>query len=185
MVGKQPGVTELLSSWRNGDPAAGERAFSLVYGELRALAQRYLRQEAAGHTLQPTALVHEAFLRLPRRAGIADRAHLIGIAARLMRQILVNHALRKRTLRRGGDGRRIPLDPAVALFEERCGDLVALDEALTRLAEVDARQAQVVELRFFGGLTTEETARTIGCSQRTVERDWTVARLWLRREVSP
>jgi RNA polymerase sigma factor (TIGR02999 family) len=161
----------------------------MVYADLRRLAQVYLRREAPGHTLQPTALVHEACLRLIGNAGaspprLESGAHLIGVAARLMRQILVNHAHRRRTLRRGGDRRRLDLDPAMAVFEERAVDLVALDEALERLSGLDPRQARIVEMRFFGAMTVEETARALDTSVRTVERDWTMARAWLSRELA-
>jgi RNA polymerase sigma-70 factor (ECF subfamily) len=181
-----PCVTELISRWHTGDETAGENALALVYGELRALAGRYLRHERAGHTLQATALVHEAYLRLARGKDpdVRSRSELIGIAARLMRQILVNHAHHRRTLRRGGDRARVALDPALAMFEDRCVDLLGLDDALDRLAALDARQARVVELRFFGGMTVEETARAMGTSARTVEREWTLARAWLRREMA-
>jgi RNA polymerase sigma factor (TIGR02999 family) len=185
MIQRHPCVTDLLGQWRDGDSAAGEAALGLVYDELRSLAERYLRREAPGHTLQPTALVHEAYLRLVRGSdpSLTDRAHLIGIAARLMRQILVNHARDRKALRRGGAWQRVHLDPAVALFEDRCHDLLALDEALERLDAIDSRQARVVELRFFGGLANDEVARLLDTSPRTVEREWAMARAWLRREI--
>jgi RNA polymerase sigma factor (TIGR02999 family) len=186
MIETRAGVTELLAGWRNGDAEAGEVILAMLYDELRSMAARQLRGEAPGHTLQPTALVHEVYLRLARgrEPGASDRAHLLAIAARVMRQVLVNHALARRTARRGGDRLRIGLDAAVDLFEERCRDLVALDEALTRLGEEHPRAARVVELRFFGGLTMEETAAALEASVRTVERDWTMARCWLRGEVA-
>ena len=202
MIRHQPCVTELLSRWQSGDETAGAAVLALVYAELRELAGRYLRRERPGHTLQPTALVHEAYLRLVgglvgglaeggaagfaggKDPGARCRSELIGIAARLMRQILVNHAHRRRTLRRGGDRARVALEAALAAFEDRCVDLIALDDALDRLAALDARQARVVELRFFGGMTVEETAGALGTSPRTVEREWTLARAWLRREMA-
>jgi RNA polymerase sigma factor (TIGR02999 family) len=186
MIRHQPAVTELLSSWRNGDEEAGEAALALVYGELRRIAKDCFRGEAIGHTLQPTALVHEVYLRLMGgpTPDITTRSHLIGVAARLMRQILVNYAHRRQAACRGGGRPRIALEPALALFEDRCVDLVALDEALEELTEFDPRQARVVELRFFGGLTVQETAEVLGVSVRTVERDWTMARAWLRREIT-
>jgi RNA polymerase sigma factor (TIGR02999 family) len=182
----QPGVTELLADWRKGDDQAGHQVLSHVYAELRQLAERYLRREGPGHTLQATALVHEAYLRLAGGGGppLSSRAHLIGVAARLMRQILVNHALRRRTAKRGGGWRRVPLDATVAIYEERCVDLVAIDRALDELAELDSRQAQIVELRFFGGLAVEEVARLLDVSPRTIEHEWTMARAWLRRAVA-
>ncbi len=185
MIQQQTSVTDLLGRWRGGDPAAGETVIGLVYAELRTLAARYLRREAAGHTLQPTALVHEAYMRLIGGAdpGITDRAHLIGVAARLMRQVLVNHAVRRGAARRGGGWRRVTLEPVVAVFEDRCDNLVELDDALERLAAIDERQARIVELRFFGGLSNDETARLLDTSSRTVEREWAMARAWLRREV--
>ena len=179
------GVTEMLIRWRDGDETAGEVVLAAVYDELRRLAGRYLRRESPDHTLQPTALVHEAYLRLVngRDPGFENRAHLIGIAARLMRQVLVNHARTRKALRRGGDKRRVMLEPALALFQDRCPDLVALDDALQRLADFDERTARVVELRFFGGMSVPEVATALGISARSVERDWSVARAWLQREV--
>jgi RNA polymerase sigma factor (TIGR02999 family) len=156
-----------------------------VYAELRTLAGRYLRHERPGHTLDPTGLVHEVCLRLAdgRAQTVSDRGHLIGIAARSMRQVLVNHAQRRSAARRGGGRRRVELDPALAVFEARCVDLLALDEALARLEGRDPRLCHVVELRFFGGLSIAEIAVVTGSSTRTVERDWMTARAWLRKEL--
>jgi len=179
-------ATLLLRSLGEGDGSAADELFSIIYGELRRVADRVMQGERSDHTLQPTALVHEAYLRLARgkHPGVRSGSELIGIAARLMRQILVNHAHHRRTLRRGGDRARVALDPTLAMFEDRCVDLLALDDALDRLAALDARQARVVELRFFGGMTVEETAGALGTSVRTVEREWTLARAWLRREIA-
>ncbi len=157
-----------------------------VYDELRVLAQRFLRHERPDHTLQPTALVNEAYLRLSqqRRVDWLDRAQFFGIAAQMMRRILVNHAEAKHAAKRGGTATRVTLDDAVSWSGERDLDLVELDEALNRLAAIDARQARLVELRFFAGLTIEDTADLLGVSPATVKRDWTVAKTWLRRELS-
>lgn len=181
-----PAVTELLLDWQAGDQAAGHVALAAVYEELRHLARRYMNREAVGATLQPTALVHEAFMRLvgENTPIIKDRAHLIGLAARLMRQILINKAAERNAIKRGRGWKRCGLDPTVALFEDRCIDLLALHEALTRLAEHDSRQSQIVEMRFFGGMSVEDTAQVLDISVSTVEREWTFARTWLRREVS-
>ncbi len=181
-----PPVTELLLDWQAGDQDAGHVALAAVYEELRHLARRYMNREAVGATLQPTALVHEAFMRLvgENTPIIKDRAHLIGLAARLMRQILINKAVERNAVKRGRGWKRCGLDPTVALFEDRCIDLLALHEALTRLAERDSRQSQIVEMRFFGGMSVEDTAQVLDVSASTVEREWTFARTWLRREVS-
>jgi RNA polymerase sigma-70 factor, ECF subfamily len=162
---------------------------ALVYSELRRLAHHYLRQERSGHTLQPTALVHEVYLRLaPQRAAAAgwdDRGHFVGIAAHLMRQILVEYARGRGRAKRGGkDQRRVPLDEHVAVIDPAsCGEWEALDEALNRLARLSPRQAHIVELRYFGGLTVEEAAGILQVSPKTVKRDWSIARAWLRREL--
>lgn len=182
----ETGVTELLTRWRDGDSEAQQLIVALVYDELRGLAQGYLNRERSGHTLQPTALVHEAYMRLvgEKTPDISNRAHLLGVAARLMRQILVNHAVARKANRRGKGWKRIPIGAAVDLLEERAIDLVTFDDALKRLAQFDARQAQVVELRFFGGMTIEETAEKLGVSPRTVVAEWTMARAWLRKEIT-
>ncbi len=178
-------VTELLTQWRAGDSEAEQKIVAFVYEELRRLAEVYLRHENVGHTLQPTALVHEAYMRLvgEKDPGISDRAHLLGVLARLMRQILVNHAVARKAEKRGRGWQRIPLDPAAQLMEDRSIDLVALDDALKRLAEMDPLRARIVELRFFGGLTIEETAEVVEISPRAVVQAWTVARAWLHKEV--
>lgn len=163
-----------------------DRLLSIVYTELHKQAARYLRKERAGHTLQPTALVHEAYLRLIDQREVAwqNRAHFFGICAQLMRRILVDHARERLAEKRGGAGAvRLTLDERVAIVEEREVDLLALDEALTRLAAMDKRQARVVELRFFSGLNVEETAKVMEVSPATVKLDWSMAKAWLRREM--
>lgn len=180
-------VTKILEKASEGDAAAAERLLPLVYEELRAIAARYLRQERAGHTLQPTALVHEAYVRLIDQTSVRwnGRSHFLAVAAIAMRRVLVNHARARRRLKRGGqEMKRVPLDDAVGVLEERAGDLEALDEALTKLAAMDPQQARIVELRFFGGLTAPETAEAMGISERTVHREWALARAWLRGEVT-
>jgi len=179
-------VTQLLEQARGGDSLALEKLVPLVYGELHRLAARYVRRERPGQSLQATALVHEAYLRLLKDDDLSfqNRAHFLGIAARSMRQILVEHARARGAEKRGGARRRITLDESVAAGEARDVDLLALDEALDRLARQDANQARIIELRFFGGLTNEETAEALGISPATVKRAWTVARAWLFRELT-
>jgi RNA polymerase sigma factor (TIGR02999 family) len=157
-----------------------------LYPELRRLAARLMRRERDGHTLQPTAVVHEAFLRLVNQRAIDwhDRAHFLGIAARLMRQILIEHARRRGAAKRGANPDRVTLDEAVVVGDDAALSVVALDDVLSRLADVDARGAQVAELRIFGGLTVQETAHALGVSARTVHTDWAMARLWLARELT-
>lgn len=180
-------VSRLLSDTIAGREDAAVRLFPIVYDELRRLAASALRRERADHTLQPTALVHEAFLRLvdvPEDRW-NDRGHFVAIASRAMRRILVDHARSRKALKRGHAEIRVPLDDVDVASSESGGvDLVALDEALGRLAALDERQARIVELRFFGGLTVEETAALIGSSARTVKRDWHMARAWLKRELA-
>ncbi|HEX5602536.1 MAG TPA: sigma-70 family RNA polymerase sigma factor [Pyrinomonadaceae bacterium] len=158
----------------------------IVYDELRRQAARYLRRERAGHTLQTTALIHEAYVRLvdQRRVQWQNRAHFFGIAGQMMRRILVDHARTKKRVKRGGSDVKISLADATVLVQEQDLDVVALDEALTRLAEIDEQQSKVVELRFFSGLTVEETAEVMGISPATVKRDWSMAKAWLHRELS-
>jgi RNA polymerase sigma-70 factor, ECF subfamily len=179
-------VTQLLVAWGGGDRAALEELMPLVYEELRRLAHRCMNRERPGHTLQTSALVDEAYLRLVDQKNVnwQDRAHFFGIAARLMRQVLVDYARRRGYAKRGGDARRVPLDEAVIVSKERAADVVALDDALKNLAEIDPRQSQIVELRFFGGLSIEETAEVLAVSPGTVMRDWTLAKAWLRREIT-
>ena len=178
-------VTRLLGLWSSGNPEALEEIFPLVYEELRSLANGFLRREGAGHTLQPTALVHEAYFRLTgrSRATIRERAHFFAVAAQAMRRILVDHARRRRADKRIGARNRVPLDAFPPLAVEPDVDVYALHEVLTDLADINARQAQVVELRFFGGLTNAEVAEVLQVSVATVERDWHAARLWLRRRL--
>lgn len=177
-------VTTLLRAWRWGGAAALERLTPLVYDELRRRARHYLRAERRDHTLRPTALVHEVFLRLVKidQVDWQDRNHFFALAARQMRRILVDSARARRYQKRGGAGISVTFDEALAV-SQRPPNLVALDDALDSLARTDERKARVVELRFFGGLTNEEIAATIGISSDTVTRDWQMAKLWLRREL--
>jgi RNA polymerase sigma-70 factor, ECF subfamily len=180
-------VTDALAAARDGAPGALDRVFPLVYGQLRDLARRRLAGERSGHTLSTTALVHEAYVKLidQTRVQWQDRAHFFAVAAGAMRRILVDHARRRRAVRRGGAAgvRRISLDDVEIAAGERAAEIVALDEALERLAGIDPRQARVVELRFFGGLSEKETGDTLGISQRTVAREWVTAKGWLYREL--
>jgi RNA polymerase sigma factor (TIGR02999 family) len=178
-------VTQLLAELQSGRPDAASRLIPLVYDELRRLARHYLRQERPDHTLQATALVHEAYLRLvdQRERTWESRAHFIGAAAQLMRHILVDYARGRQAAKRGRVAQKGPLEEALLFSEEQSEELVALDGALERLAQIDARQSRIVDLRFFGGLTVEETAEVVGISPKTVKRDWNVARAWLHREI--
>jgi len=166
-------------------PKATERLFELVYGELRALAGSAMRRERSEHTLQPTALVHEAFLKLVGETAIPwqNRAHFMAIAARAMRQILIDHARRRQTEKRGGGWERVTLDDDLRFGRAPDQDVLELEDALARFAALDERAARVVELRVFGGMTVEESAVALGVSARTVDNDWSVARLWLAREL--
>ena len=174
-------LTQLLLDWSGGNRAALEELTPLVHQELRRLAHRYMRRERADHTLQTTALVNEAFLRLidQKRVRCRNRTDFFAIAAQLMRHILVDHARSRQYLKRGGDARRVPLDEAMTLCRERSEDLIALNDALERLAAIDPRKSKVVELRFFGGLSVEETAAALKLSAVTVMRDWSMAKAWL------
>ena len=174
-------VTALLQAWSNGNVAARDLLMPLVYEELRRRASAYLRRERPGHTLQPTALVHEAYLRLvdQRRVAWQNRAQFFGVAAEMMRRILVDHARAKRTAKRSGMLSRVTLDPDVAVAQPVDVDVLDLDSALDRLASVDARKSRIAELRFFGGLSLKETGEVLNVSLTTVERDWQVARAWL------
>jgi RNA polymerase sigma factor (TIGR02999 family) len=178
-------LTELLVRWREGDRHALEELMPLVYDELRRLAHHYLLKERGNHTLQSTALVHEAYLRLAGEnvPQWQNRAHFFGIAAHLMRQILVEHARAHGAAKRGGSACKLTLDEAVALPKRVDVDLVALDNALKNLAKLDEQQSHIVELRFFAGLTIEDTSEVLGISVATVKRDWTSARAWLHREI--
>jgi RNA polymerase sigma factor (TIGR02999 family) len=179
-------VTQLLAGLQDGDPSVAARLLPLVYDDFRALALRHLARERAGHTLQPTALVHEAYLKLvdQTRVNWQGRTHFFAVGAQAMRRILVEHARSRRREKRGGDRQRVELDEGAALAPERGVDLLDLDEALKRLEALDERQARVVELRFFGGLNMEEVAQALGVSKRTAEGDWRMARAWLHRELA-
>jgi RNA polymerase sigma factor (TIGR02999 family) len=178
-------VTQLLRAWSEGDEAALEQLVPLVEAELHRLARAYMSRERKGHTLQATALVNEVFLRLADTPTLRwqDRAHFIGIAARLMRRVLVDHARARGSRKRGGGAEQVPLDDAQLATPELPLDVIAVDRALETFATIDRRKSQIVELRFFGGLSLEETADVLGISVETVKRDWRVARLWLSREL--
>ena len=179
-------VTELLVRWRDGDQKALERLIPLVYEELHALAQHYLRRERPDHTLQSTALVHEAYVRLVGQdpPTLQNRAHFFGVAARLMREILVDHARAQLTAKRGGGALTLALDEALKVPDRTDIDLLLLDAALKELARLDERQSRIVELRYFTGLSIDETAEVMGISTATVSREWTTARAWLYREIA-
>ncbi len=179
-------VTQLLQEMGRGDPDARAKVIPLVYDELRVLARGYLRQERAGHTLQPTAVVHEAFLRLVQGEEIdwENRSHFFAIAARVMRQILVNYALAHRTAKRGGGVPRLSLEAAEFVPQESADDLVVLDELLRDLAKSYPRQSEVVECKFFGGMETKEIAAALKISEKTVLRDWSFAKVWLFRALT-
>ena len=178
--------TETLKKARGGDPQSRAKLLEIVYDKLRAIAAGYMKGERQGHTLQPTALVHEAYLQLvkPSEADFNDRTHFVAVAACAMRRVLVDHARRRNALKRGGDHERVALEDSLALCSGSQLDLIRLDEALSALESVDARKARVVELRFFGGLSNEETSAELGIAVRTVEDDWFTARAWLHRELS-
>lgn len=186
MAVPSPGeVTRLLVDWGNGDQAALDELIPLVYDELRRLAGRYMRRESQGHTLQTSALVNEAYLRLVDQKSVRwqNRAHFFGVAARLMRQILVDHARSRSRAKRGGRTQMVSLVEHAATYKEVV-EVIALDDALNDLAEMDARKSQIVEMKFFGGLTTEEVAEVLKVTSRTVEREWRKAKAWLHRAIS-
>ena len=178
-------ITRVLGDLRGGDAHAQAQLLDLVYGEMRRIAARYLRLERAGHSLQPTALVHEAYLRLFGQATLdcEDRSHFYAVASQTMRRILVDHARKRRTAKRGGLLMQVNLDGLQLSSFESCQNMIALDEALTRLAAWDERLCRVVELRFFAGLTEEEVAQVLGIAVRTVKRDWVAARAWLNSQL--
>lgn len=178
-------VTQLLQRWRSGDAEAQGRLNTVIYGELRKLANSYMRRERTDHTLQSTALVNEAYMRLVKQdIAWQSRAHFFGIAAQIMRRILVDHARAHLAGKRGGGSYKLSLDDAIGLPERRDLEIVALDTALKDLAKLDEQQAKIVELRFFAGLSVEETAEALGISPSTVKRDWVVAKAWLFRQLS-
>jgi len=179
-------VTTILKLASDGDDSAVRRLLPLVYDELRALAESYLKQERPDHTLQATALVHEAYMRLIKQEDVEwqNRAHFFGVAAQAIRRILVDHARHHQRVKRGGQRQRVQLEDGVALLDESGLDLLALDEAMNKLAEFNERAARVVELRFFGGLSRQEVGEFLSISLRTVADDWRLARAWLRRELS-
>lgn len=182
----QPSITQLLQAWSDGDPSALEQLAPLVEPELHRLALAYMRRERPGHTLQATALVNEVFLRFAGGTALRwhDRAHFIGVAARLMRQVLVDHARARNSQKRGGEAQPTALEHETPSRQPSLIDVIALDRAMRKLEHVDARKANVVDLRFFGGLTVEEAADVLGVSPETVKRDYRLAKLWLARELT-
>ena len=180
-------LTELLIEWREGDKTALDKLTPLVYDELRRIAHRYARRERNGHTLQTTALVNEAYLRLAGTKNIEwqNRAHFFAVTAQVMRNVLIDHARRRLYAKRGGQAQQVPIDDvSLEMSEQRADELIVLDEALSDLAKLDQRKARVVELRYFGGLSLEETAEVLGISLMTVRRDWRAAKAWLYKEVT-
>jgi RNA polymerase sigma factor (TIGR02999 family) len=180
-------LTQLLVDWSHGDEEALKKLFPVVYRELRRQAARYLRRERTGHTLQTTALIHETYIRLvdQRRVRWQNRTHFFAVAAQLMRRILVDHARGRARAKRGGSAAQVPLEEALLVAAGQLNiDVLALDEALTKLTALEPRQSQVVELRFFSGLSIAETAAVLGTSPATVKNDWNIAKAWLRREMS-
>lgn len=177
-------VTQLLKAMKSGDPSAVERLLPLVYSELHRLAASYMRRERQDHTLQPTALINEAYLRLAKEdLDWQNREHFFVVAANVMRRVLVDYARAHKAKMRGGDLRRVDLEEGLAISVERTEEMLALDEALNRLAELNQRQARVVELRYFGGLSEEQIAAVLGIATRSVKRDWALARIWLFNEL--
>jgi RNA polymerase sigma factor (TIGR02999 family) len=181
-----PQVTQLLIAWSNGDQSAFDQLMPLIDDELRRLAHRYMSRERAGHTLQTTALVNEAFLRLVNRKNLRwqNRAHFFGLAAQVMRTILVDHARSHASAKRGGGARNLELDEALVVSQQKASEVIALDEALKQLALIDPRQGRIVELRFFGGLTVEEAAEVLHVSPVTIKREWSTAKAWLYHELA-
>jgi RNA polymerase sigma factor (TIGR02999 family) len=185
---ESPNVTQLLLDWRSGDKTALDKLLPLVHAEMSRLAKHYMRRERAGHTLQTSALVNEAYLRLVDHKNIQwqNRAHFFGVAAQAMRRILVDHARRRGYLKRGGGAKQVSLDQAAIVPEKESehADIVALDAALDKLGEFDPRKSRIIELRYFGGLSVEETAEVMEVSSVTIKREWSTARAWLMREIS-
>jgi RNA polymerase sigma factor (TIGR02999 family) len=180
-------VTQLLDRWNHGEVEALEELMPLIYEELRKMARRYMRQQNSGHTLQTTALIHEAYLRMVKQKEkhFQNRTHFFGVAAQAMRHILVDYARARHTDKRGGGARPISLEEAALVTQERAAELIAFDDALKELELLSNRQSQVVELRYFGGLSVEETAAVLEVSPDTVMRDWSMAKTWLHRALSP
>ena len=187
MSSSQESVTQLLIRWRDGDETALNELTPIVYQELRRLAHTYMRRERPGHTLQTSALINEAYIKLVDHRGMRwqNRNHFYGVAAQAMRRVLVDHARARNYLKRGGGTWKVELDQAAAVAQQQAADLIALDDALTDLAAFDPRKAQVVEMKYFGGMKTDEIAEVLGVSSITVNRDWRTARAWLLRELSP
>ncbi len=179
-------ITQLLHDWHGGDRTALDRLVPLVYDELRRISKRYLRRQPPGQTLQTTALINEAYLKMVDLPGIdwQNRAHFFAVAAQAMRNLLLDHARAKHRAKRGGDAQQVSLDEAAMVSVARSEELLALDDALTRLAALDARQSRIVELRYFGGLTVDEVAEVLGISAITIAREWAKAKGWLYRELS-
>lgn len=179
-------VTGILQEWRSGDKSAAERLFPLVYDELKRQARKYLSRERSDHTLQPTALVHEAYLRMVDQTIVTaeNRAHFFAIASRVMRQILVDHARKHKSEKRGGAAQRFSVEDIDILPEQSAADLLELDDALKKLETLDERKCRVVDMRFFGGMKESEIAEALGVAEKTVRRDWQFAKLWLFREMS-
>jgi RNA polymerase sigma-70 factor (ECF subfamily) len=179
-------VTQLLLDWSNGDKSALDRLTPLIYDELHRLANFYMRKQSPGHTLQATALVNEIYIKLINTKNVnwKDRAHFFAVAAQAMRQILIDHARSHKYAKRGGDARKVELDEVAIIAQEQAAILIALDDALKSLSVIDQRKSQIVELRFFGGLSIEETAEVMKISTPTVEREWRLAKAWLYRELS-
>ena len=186
MAASQHEVTELLRQWRNGDKEALQKLTPLVYDELHRLAHQYIRRERPGHTLQTTALVNEAYLRLVEQKDVEwqSRAHFFAVSAQVMRHILVDYARQHSSAKRGGNAERVTLDDKATVSRERASELVALDEAMQALEEIHPRRSQVVELRYFGGLNNKEASEVLKVSEATIERDWRFAKAWLYRELS-
>ncbi len=182
----KPNVTELLQEWQQGDREALDRLTPLVYDELRRIAHAYVQRERSGHTLETTALVNEAYLRLAGGQNVnwQNRAHFFAVAAQVMRRILIDHARKRHYMKRGGEAQQVSLDEASVMTEVRATELVALDDALEELAQLDPRKSRVVELRYFGGLSLEETADVLEISMMTVRRDWRAAKAWLYKAVT-
>ena len=187
MTSSTNGVTQLLIAWGNGDETALDQLMPLVYSELHRLAHRHIKKERPGHTLQTSALLNEAFLRLVDQRGVhwQSRAHFFSIAARMMRRILVDYARSRRYAKRGGNAQQVSFDEELVVSRQVSADVLAIHDALNELATIDERKSKVVELRFFGGLSIEETAEVLGVSAGSVMRDWTLAKAWLRLTIKP